>query len=250
MTIFRTCLIVALLGMTLGVAQEEDFDPLGEQAESFLPKMVQVQVEFIEVPHETMTELLAEPRKTANDTPLRAKLQELVKGEKAKIIETQMITARSGQKATAESIHEYIYPIEYDAPEQVVNNVPENDKPQPTTKEVGPPVPVAWETRNLGSTLEIEPTIGENNKVIDLRLLPTLVYHTGDRVWHEETKGKDTYKILQPDFYKIQFDTSATLITGQPFLISAVSPKNEKGEADFTRKVLIFVRADVLTVGR
>lgn len=241
---------MALLGATLGFAQEEGFDPLGEQAESFLPKIVRVQVEFIEVPHETMTELLAEPRKTANDTPLRAKLQELVKEGKAKMIETQMTTARSGQKATTESVHEMIYPIEYDAPEQVVDNVPENDKPQPPPQKVGPPIPVAWETRNLGSTLEIEPTIGENDKIIDLRLLPTLVYHSGDRVWHEETKDKDTHKIVQPDFYKIQFDTSATLITGQPFLISAVSPKDEKGNADFTRKVLIFVRADVLTVGR
>lgn len=246
MTIFKTCLGVALLGMTLGFAQEEGFDPLGEQAESLLPKMVRVQVEFIEVPHETMTELLAEPRKTANDTPLRAKLQDFVKEGKAKMIETQMVTARSGQKATTESINEFIYPTEYDSPEVTVP-VPEDGKPQSPPP---PRTPVAWETRNLGSTLEIEPYIGENDKVIDLRLLPTLVYHTGDRVWHEETKGKDTYKIQMPDIYKIQFDTSATLITGQPFLISAVSPKNEKGETDFTKKVLIFVRADVLTVGR
>jgi hypothetical protein len=249
MTIFRTCLAVALLGMTLGFAQEEGFDPLGEQAESLLPKMVRVQVEFIEVPHETMTELLAEPRKTANDTPLRAKLQELVKEGKAKMIETQMVTARSGQKAMTESVQEMIYPCEYDR-SQVQHVAPENEQPQPPPPVASAPTPVAWETRNLGSTLEIEPTIGENDKIIDLRLLPTLVYHSGNRVWHEETKDKDTYKIQMPDFYKIQFDTSTTLITGQPFLISAVSPKNEKGDADFTKKVLIFVRADVLTVGR
>ena len=249
MTIFKTCLSVALLGMTLAFAQEEAFDPLGEQTDEFLPKIVRVQVEFIEVPHETMTELLAEPRKSANDTPLRAKLQELVKGEKAKIIETQMVTARSGQKAITESIHEFIYPIEYDIVE-MPTYVPEEGKPEPAPEKVGPPTPVAWETRNLGSTLEIEPTIGENDKIIDLRLLPTLVYHTGDRVWHEETKDENTYKIVQPDFYKIQFDTSATLMSGQPFLISAVSPKNDKGEADFTKKILIFVRADVLTAGR
>ncbi len=245
MTIFKTCLGVTLLGAVLGFAQEEGFDPLGEQAESLLPKMVRIQVEYVE----TMTELLAEPRKAANDTPLRAKLQELVKEGKAKIIETQMVTARSGQRASTESVHEFIFPIEYDSPEITVH-VPENDKPQPPTPAAGPPTPVAWETRNLGSTLEIEPNIGADNKVIDLRLHPTLLYHTGDKVWHEETKEKDTYRIQMPDFYKISFDTAVILITGQPFLMAAVSPKDEKGVADFTKKVLIFVRADVLTVGR
>ena len=249
MTIFKTCLGVTLLGAVLGFAQEEGFDPLGEQAEADLPKMVRIQVEFIEVPHETMTELLAEPRKAADDTPLRAKLQELVKEEKAKIIETQMVTARSGQKATTESIHEFIYPIEYDPPGVPCDMPTGSDRPVPPPRTV-PPIPVAWETRNLGSTLEIEPNIAVDGKLVDLRFLPMLVYHTGNKVWHEAVVGKDTHKIQMPDIYKIVADASVSLIAGQPFLMAAVSPKNEKGEADFTKKVLIFVRADVLTVGR
>lgn len=248
MNIFRTCIGVTLLGAVLGIAQDEGVNLLGEQAETVLPKMVRVQVEFIEVPHETMTELLAEPRKGTNDTPLRAKLQELVKEEKAKIIETQMVTARSGQKAASESVHEFIYPIEYYPPDirGCFPPVSETTSPAPRT---GPPTPVAWETHNLGSTLEIEPNIAADDKLIDLRVLPRLCYHTGNKVWHEETVGKNTLKIQMPDLYKIITETSMSLIAGQPYLMAAVSPKNEKGEADLTKKVLIFVRADVLTVG-
>ena len=249
MNIFRTCIGVSLLGSILGFAQDNTETPV-QVADKDLSKIVRVQVEYIEVPHETMTELLSEPRTSTNDTPLRAKLQELVKEGKAKMTETQMVNARSGQSASTESVHEYIYPIEYEAPQLVMNNVPENDKPQVLPPVGKPPFPAAWETRNIGSTLEIRPTISENDKVIDLLLNPTLVYHTGNNVWHEEIKGEDTYRVQMPNFYKVEVNNSMTLIAGQPFLMAAVSPKDEKGEADLTKKVLIFVRADVLTVGR
>lgn len=246
MKTFRTCLLVGVLGFGAGFSQDE-FDPLGEIAEYELPKIIRVQVEYIEVPHATMTELLSAPRKSANDGELREKLQELVKKGEAKMLETQMATCRSGQRARSESVHEYIYPTEYDPP---VLPSPEKDKIPAVAFPMNPATPTAFETRNLGSILEIEPTLGEDSKIIDLRFSPELVYHTGNVIWTEVTKGDDKYKIQMPSFYKISINTSAVLIAGQQFLVGAASPKDEKGDADFSRKVLIFVRADVLTAGR
>jgi hypothetical protein len=40
------------------------------------------------------------------------------------------------------------------------------------------------------------------------------------------------------------------LVAGQPLLVAALSPKGENGFPDFKRKLLIFVRSDVLTLGR
>lgn len=234
------------MGLASGFSQDE-FDPLGEIAENSLPKMIRVQVEFIEVPQETMTELLYSPRKSANDTDLRDKLRELIGKGEAKMLETQMAAARSGQKTTSESVHEFIYPTEYEPP-SLPTPKPKRDPADPSN--VYPGIPTAFETKNLGSMLEIEPTLGKDNKIIDLRFLPELVYHTGNFTWSETTQGEDTFKIQMPDFYKISINTSATLIAGQPFLAGAVSPKDEKGDADFSKKVLIFVRADVLMVGR
>lgn len=245
MKMIGTCFALALIGLTPGFAQDE-FDPLGEVAEQELPKMVRVQVEFIEVPQETMTGLLYGPKKSANDTELRAKLQELIGKKEARMLETQMVTARSGQKAMGESIHEYIYPTEY-APPELPAHYTKTPPPSPIRI---PAIPTAFETRNVGSTLEIEPTIDVSGSMIDLRFLPELVYHTGNETWQEVTEGKDTYQVQMPNFYKISVNTSVALITGQPFLVSAASPKNDAGDADFSRKVLIFVRADVLTVGR
>ena len=41
---------------------------------------------------------------------------------------------------------------------------------------------------------------------------------------------------------------AAKCITGQYMLVGAVSPKDAKGEVDLTRKVMVFVKCDVLTM--
>jgi len=206
------------------------------------PRQVRVQVEFIELSHEALTKLLftATPQ-SADATPLRKQLQEMVAKNDAKVLDTQMLVVRSGQKATTESIHEFIYPTEYEPPGLPCGGK-DKDKGLPSSS-----MPTAFETRNLGCTLEIEPTVGEDHKVIDLRLVPELVWHTGDTVWGE---GKDAlgmpFKISMPDIYTMRLNTAIVCITGQYMLVGAVSPKDAKGEVDLTRKVMVFVKCDVL----
>lgn len=90
------------------------------------------------------------------------------------------ITARSGQKATIEVIREFIYPTEYEPPE-----LPEGGGAIATGVGAAPSMiatpatPTAFETKNLGVTLEIEPTIGENDFVIDIRFIPEIVEFEG-----------------------------------------------------------------------
>jgi general secretion pathway protein D len=99
------------------------------------------------------------------------------------------VTAKSGQKATIEIIREFIYPTEYEPPEL----------PQQVGQGVGggggvggvlgsggggsfpvtPATPTAFDTRNTGVTLEIEPTIGQNDFVIDLRFVPEIIEFEG-----------------------------------------------------------------------
>ncbi len=213
------------------------------------PKQVQVQVEFVEMSHESLTKLLFLAKPTSADaTKLREQVQELVAKGEAKVLETQIIVAKSGQKATTDAIHEFIYPTEYEPP--CIPPTEETTAPTvPNASPLFPGAPTAFETRNVGSSLEIEPTIGLNNKLIDLHFAPKLVWHTGNTVWHE---GKDAsgnlFKTAMPDFYILRPKTSLTCISGQYTLAGAASPKNDKGETDMSRKVMIFVKCDVLVV--
>ena len=97
------------------------------------------------------------------------------------------VTAKSGQKATIEIIREFIYPTEYEPPE-LPNSVGQTGGGLGGlglggggggSFPVTPATPTAFDTRNTGVTLEIEPTIGENDFVIDLRFVPEIVEFEG-----------------------------------------------------------------------
>ena len=206
-------------------------------------RMVRAQVEFIELSHEALTKLLfLDAPQRADATPLRKQLQETVAKHDAKVLDTQIIVARSGGKATSESLHEFIYPTEYEPPGLPCGGPGTPEKSSSS-------MPTAFETRHLGSTIEIEPTFGSDENIIDLRVTTELVWHTGDTVWGE---GKDAlgmpFRISMPDIYTMRLNTAISCINGQYTLVGTVSPKDAKGDTDLTRKVMVFVKCDILTV--
>lgn len=98
------------------------------------------------------------------------------------LLSAPSVLARSGQRAKIEVIREFIYPTEYDPPE-----IPNQFAP-PTTIGGGagvsgfpvtPATPAAFETRNTGVTLEVDPVIGGDEFTIDLNLSPEVVEFEG-----------------------------------------------------------------------
>jgi len=227
---------------------EDPFDPDVER-----PKFVQVQVEFVEMAHETLTELLflADPP-SADATPLRRQVAGLVEADKAKVLETMMVVARSGDKATGESIREFIYPLEYEPPgaslpDKAGDLTPE--KVKALSMLASPATPTSFEKRNLGSALEVAPNLGASGRVIDLQISPEIVWHTGNTVWAERKDGLGNVSSCQmPNIYKLSLDTAITCLDGQYTLVAVLSPKDGQGAADFTRKVMVFVRCDLRVV--
>ncbi len=150
---------------------ETDRVKMEKDAQSRELTQIRVQVEFIDVSHEQFTELMFGAKPPANDGELRQQVAQLIKDGKATITETLLSTSRSGQKATSESVEEFIYPTEYEPATLPDNNSTKSEdgtiKPQGSRPDfaVGP-MPTAFSTRNLGSTLEIEPFLSENNKTI------------------------------------------------------------------------------------
>jgi hypothetical protein len=221
------------------------------------PKMIRVQVEFVDLSHEKLTELLfmADPP-SADATAMRKQIQALVKKGEAKVMETLICTARSGEKALGESINEFIYPTEYEPPELPSTvGIPDKDDGL-TPDEVKllrmlrtPPTPTSFETRNLGSTLEIEPTLNETGDLIDLRFAPEMVWHTGETVWVEEKDSEgNVSKIQMPKIYTMRVTTALTCREGQYVMAAVQSPKDADGTTDFSRKVMVFVKCDTLVV--
>lgn len=106
----------------------------------------------------------------------------------ADVLQKPSTIARSGERSKIEVIREFIYPTEYEPPE-LPNSVGGGDNfndplggQQGNTVQstpVTPAHPTAFETRNVGVTLEVEPTVGPNKQFIELSLRPELVEFQG-----------------------------------------------------------------------
>ena len=117
----------------------------------------------------------------------------------------QVIRAKSGQKATIESISEHLYATEYQSG-KISNSgadTPEEPKAdaKPGTEMAGvarlPALPTAFETRNVGNTIQVEPALGEDQKFVELLLLTEQVTLAG-----RTTQGQEFSTVEMPEFEK------------------------------------------------
>jgi general secretion pathway protein D len=170
------------------------------------------------------------------------------------------VMARSGQKATIEIIREFIYPTEYEPPE-LPNSTGTNfggggTIVDPITGIIGnsggggsfpvtPATPTAFETRNTGITLEIEPTIGENDFVIDLRFVPEIVEFEGFINYGSpiQTNGTDILgnpvplvitenRIEMPVFSSRRVTTSLTIYDGYTVAVGGLMREDVQNVED------------------
>ena len=101
------------------------------------------------------------------------------------LLSSPSITTKSGQRATIEVIREFRYPTEFEPP-QIPQNFGGGGGGNNLTGTavvavfpVTPTTPTAFETRNTGVTLEVDPTVGPDGYTIDLTLVPQVVEFEG-----------------------------------------------------------------------
>ena len=112
-----------------------------------------------------------------------------------------------------------------------------------------PPTPTAFETRNVGTTLEAEATLGEGKAkgVIWLRFTPEVVANTGNIPWLElKDRIGNKHEVLMPAFYLNRMTGRLTMRDGKYVLAGAMTPRGSEGEADYSKKWMVFVKVDVL----
>lgn len=88
------------------------------------------------------------------------------------LVSAPKVTTQSGKSATIEIVREFRYPTEFDPPQLSATNGSQYTPVVPNT-------PTAWDTKNTGITLEVEPTVGSDSYTIDLRLAPRVIEFDG-----------------------------------------------------------------------
>jgi hypothetical protein len=230
-------LLLAALACT-GIARADDDGPMN----------VRVSIQLIEVPLPTLTGLMNGPDQSGRQ--LHAKAFDLTKTGKAKLVETCSVTARSGQRAIVESVLKLIYPTECGLP-MLPNKVAANSPPPPSPPSskrslLRPPTPTAFETRNTGATLEVEPTLDSSGGIIDLRFAPEIVAWRGLATWCDFRDRWGDASVRMPLFEAWRTNTAVTVVDGRFELVSVIAPTPADPVPGQLRRILVFVRADVI----
>jgi general secretion pathway protein D len=120
-----------------------------------------------------------------SDPTFQVVLRALDQKKGVDLLSAPSVTTKSGQRAVIEVVREFRYPTEFDPPQ-----IPQNfgggnagigglGGGSVSVFPVTPTTPTAFETRNTGVTLEVEPNVGSDNYTIDLNLVPQVVEFEG-----------------------------------------------------------------------
>jgi general secretion pathway protein D len=183
------------------------------------------------------------------------------------LLSAPRVTTKSGQRATIEIIREFKYPTEFSPPQipqQFGGNVGgiavggaggNTNGSFPVT----PTTPTAFEKRDTGVTLEVEPTIGPDGYSIDMQLLPQVVefegfINYGSPIQTTNTNpitGLTTTNILtpniinQPVFSTRKVSTNVTVFDGATVVLGGLVREDVQKVEDKTPII-----GDVPLVGR
>jgi hypothetical protein len=208
------------------------------------PKQFRISLQLIEVPHPVLTELLG--GEETGGPALHGKCLALAKEGRAKILDSSMVICRSGQRASLETIREEIYPTE--ASNEGLDAV----RPPVTPKLLSRPFDGIFggnfETRNTGATFEVEATTGLESRVIDLRFVHEFITPVRLETWMEDRDQFGDASIRMPVFGTWRVHTSLSVVPGKFELASVISPRPKAPVPAVSRKILVFVRADIVPV--
>lgn len=135
------------------------------------------------------------------------------------------VVTKSGQKASVTIAREFIYPTEFDPPQ-----IPQSTGIGSVVP-VTPTTPTAFEKRDVGYSLEVEPVVGENGKTVDLNLVPSSVEFEGfvdygspiPLAGSSVVAGSTTPNhILQPIFRTNKVTTSVSIWDGNTIVLGGV----------------------------
>ena len=224
--------------------------------------------EYFEVDHRVANKLIREySPKAANAKGLRDKLAAMVQGGEATLAETVWLRSRSGQRAKSESIRETIYPTEYDPPEipNTLGVIPNPMKVKAGEKANAQPVvpplsvagssgnpeilmtsatPTAFEARNVGTTVEVDPVLEEGGKLATISMAPEMISFEGlDFYIKPESKNVawGTDHIAMARFYAMKTSLQLKAQPGNYNLFGLFTPPNKP-----KRKIIGLLKMDVI----
>ncbi|MFT4638683.1 MAG: general secretion pathway protein D [Verrucomicrobiales bacterium] len=189
------------------------------------------------------------------DPQFQAVLRGVNQHKATDVVTAPFVTVKPGHRARIESGIEFIYPVEFDPPElpQEVNTLAGGG-----VFPVTPAHPTTFQMRQLGFSLEVEPVISADGKMVDMTLAPEFVEFQGFVNYGSPITAAGTdllgnptnilvtdNQILQPVFSTIREAVDATVYDGSTLVIGGLTDDRRDTVSD---KVPII--GDLPVIGR
>jgi hypothetical protein len=207
---------------------------------------IRVAVQFIEANHPSVIRVLESEDQSGGSIRERLLAQSADAG--TRVLETCVVTTRSGERAYAQSLLEVIYPTEYDV-EQFRFQTPGETPPLPVFPRYVRPTDfmlAAYETRNTGVSLEVSPSLHADGRGVSLQLDAEIVRLLRNELWHEHNDEWGSAPIVMPIFETWRSGKNVLLRDGTFELVGMLTPRVQPRPPALEKRVLVFVRADVV----
>ncbi|MBK1833818.1 Amuc_1098 family type IV pilus outer membrane protein [Roseibacillus ishigakijimensis] len=186
---------------------------------------------------------------SVNDHAYSALLRGLNQKKGADVLSQPSVVTRSGQQALVESTRDFIFPTEYEPPEvpnsigaDTLIDLDAQEEFSPTSFSATPSHPTAFDTRKLGTFLEVQPTVSQDRTYTDLAVNLKIDEFLGFVNYGEPIQGGNTQAdfgfngivatgqtgevtsndILMPLFNNVQLNTNVSVATGRTLLIGGM----------------------------
>jgi len=205
---------------------------------------VSLQLDWISLPHADANRLIRQELKSSQDaTALRKAVDGMIAAKKATLLDINTLIVRGGQRSKLETIGEKPYPTEFDPPGIPQSFGTSTGPAFPTN----PTTPNIFTFRNIGHTVEVEATVGEDRATIDLNLAPEWIEHLADIIW-----SPDTRECQQPVFHHCKMSGQLLARSGVWQLAGLFTPPSwpvKDTPAELMplpdHRVMLFIRATV-----
>ncbi len=192
--------------------------------------MLLVQVEVYQMPLNLALRFLRESVSGNSDGAIWEKIRRAAEDENDPVeaVTALYLHARSGRRAKTEDKSEFIYPteIEWNESKQAI-------------------IPGAFETRDVGSMLEVDPVIGADQVTIDLNF--EFEHHTAPPTMHPITIASPDQNakltvVEMPEFHSKRVNTQITMRAGGTKLIGTWRPTGKPEYEKSKLMHLVFLR--------
>lgn len=240
-------LLLALAALSLHAAEKPADKPVIDPPREELEKLggfkpapsdpavfnIHIEMQVVAIQETDALPLIEQMKDPAQIEKANGVIQDMIGKKRATLIGWPMLIAKSGQRAVVENITEIRYATEFSPPQGIA---PAVQAPEPALPAGGAPkkdaaakaaaanngdvCPTAFETRNVGVTLEIEAVLDADSMEIEIQMAPQHV-----RLLHfdklvTETDGRKI-AIEQPRFESSKMNTNMSVQSGQRILLGS-----------------------------